>query len=333
MARLTYTGCVYADPAHDASQAGPRDLTKDELQAMRLAGLPVRIEHGSRALAGTVRASKTDPESGYTTVELELDDAVAGHAAAELIDRGVIAQLSLRHDVYSDGRKVPVEVSLVNEGARPHTVIFRTDKTHDEAVRDYVSRVPVAASRYDQRASNGRFTVMEATPPAAPAAPPPPAAAAAPAAATPVAVPAAAPDAADPDQPAAKRQALTLTERVDRIAATMDDEKRAELFETLTHMAAERKAAVEKATALERENAGLSARYSATKDNTNSMARQLVQVRGLRPLRPPGVTPRKRVRTHVLSHPPSLAPPFCLGVRAQTGVERRVPPVRAQRGA
>ena len=99
MARLTYTGCVYADPAHDASQAGPRDLTKDELQAMRLAGLPVRIEHGSRALAGTVRASKTDPESGYTTVELELDDAVAGHAAAELIDRGVIAQLSLRHDV------------------------------------------------------------------------------------------------------------------------------------------------------------------------------------------------------------------------------------------
>jgi hypothetical protein len=91
-------------------------------------------------------------------------------------------------------------------------------------------------------------------------------------------VPAPAAPVADGEAPAAKRQAISVTDRVELLAAGLDDEKRGQLFETLTLFAGERKAAVDRAAQLERERADLAARYSATKDNSNSMARQLVQV-------------------------------------------------------
>lgn len=280
--QLTFRGCVYANPARTAEEAGPRDLTIDEIMNMRLEGLPVRVEHGSRASVGRVRASATDRDTGYTTVDLEFDDSVEGHVAAALVEKGSIRELSLCHDVYADNSKIPVEVSLVQEGARSNTVIFPEHISHDDAVKQYISR-RVRASIRAYNSSLNMSTESAVIPTAVVPAPVVPAAVS-----TPVPVPAPVANSAgapETDEPASKRQAVLPGDNIEKVARALSDADRAMYYGTLAAVLEQRNeanareaASRAKAEAAERERNELAARYDATKTNTNSMARQLANV-------------------------------------------------------
>ena len=288
--RLRYRGCVYANPARDDSSAGPRDLTVNEVRSMRMMGLPVRVEHGNRALVGRVVASATDPASGYTTVDLDLEDDASGHAAAALIDNGAIRELSLCHNVMSDGSKEPVEVSLVAEGARPDTVIFRDEGlTHAEAAAAYVRgrtadeqlRAPattvlrVACSKWERVGMEGANAEPMATEAAAPAEKK-------------------APEGAPPagDEPTKKRarteeeapadegekKSDSLEAKLEEVAGALAPEKQQVLWQALSHITKQRNDAHSRATVAEKARADMESKYAATKNNTAATARHLATV-------------------------------------------------------
>lgn len=284
--QLTFRGCVYANPAKNAQEAGERDLTIDELLQMKLVGLPIRVEHGKRAKVGTIKSSKTDAATGYTTVDMEFDDTVEAHVAAALIEKGRIKELSLCHDVYTDNSKVPVEVSLVEEGARPNTIIFPDSLSHDDALKQYISRRVSASIRSFQQPRDpiGRFTYSVMSSEAAPVTPavvPPVAAEPAAVSQTPVPVRAETLS----DEPAAKRQAVVDPDEVDKIASLLSEEHKNVFYNTLANAFQMRKEAMDtaakaqaEAEAIKQQKQILEAKYDATKTNTNSMARQLAYV-------------------------------------------------------
>jgi len=110
------SGVVY-DCAHP-----PKDrkflLTLAELQSLteQLAGVPVRIEHEPGRDVGRVTSARL--EAGRLVVDWLLDDTPAGWTSARIIEKGIAPELSLQHAVYSDGTVKPLEVSIVQAGAR-----------------------------------------------------------------------------------------------------------------------------------------------------------------------------------------------------------------------
>ena len=141
-------------------------------------------------------------------------DDVRGWGLAKLIDTGAVSQLSLKHEVYPDGRKRAIEVSVVETGARPNTDIASRGSTRNSGPAQYITASSRAGE--DRPAGMDPAQLAEATayvmsviqqqqqPPAAAKqpeaqAPPPPAQQEAPPqAAAPVPAPAAAPVAAAP---------------------------------------------------------------------------------------------------------------------------------------
>ena len=62
-------------------------------------------------------------EGERVMVRCRLDDTPRGWGLSKLVKIGDVAELSLKHALYSDGKLVPIEVSVVGKGARPETVI------------------------------------------------------------------------------------------------------------------------------------------------------------------------------------------------------------------
>ena len=116
-----FSGVIYAHPPTRARDAS--DLSRDQLRQMcpKLVGLPVRLEHDEEAPVGTVKASRVDEQTGSVAVDFDL----TSDFAKQLVGTGVTPDLSLRHDVFPlTGDRVPVEISLTREGARPNTKIY-----------------------------------------------------------------------------------------------------------------------------------------------------------------------------------------------------------------
>ena len=141
---MEFAGCVYADPRScsrevqwaesDDGRKYPVDLTRAELAAMDLVGLPVRIEHQARPEhaaiynneVGRVTGCRVDPATGKTDVTYTLHDNPAGHTAKTLTKLGTIRELSLHHRFFPDtGAVEPVEISLCEKGARNGTCIYK----------------------------------------------------------------------------------------------------------------------------------------------------------------------------------------------------------------
>ena len=134
---MEYAGCIYHAPVLSAEQktnfitaAGekyPFDLTKNELQSMRLVGLPIRLEHTDTRLYDVGRTTDVKIEaSGRTSVKFKLHDTPAGWATNQLIGDNTIRELSLGHEYSpSDGSVEAKEISIVFKGARPGSFIYK----------------------------------------------------------------------------------------------------------------------------------------------------------------------------------------------------------------
>lgn len=202
---MKYKGVVY-----DVSKPPPSDhyrLTSDQLRALSalLVGKPIRIEHKDKTV-GQVKSAQFD--NNVLTVDWDLLDDHVGWAAEHLIDSGKSPQLSLKHVQYSNGVVEPIEVSLVQVGARDGCVISK--ETYNTPKENTIHAIEVMAS-----AAAPAAPLADAVPASPVATSPVPAAAAAVAevvAPTPVAVPVVpAPVAAEPvavatEEPASKRQ-------------------------------------------------------------------------------------------------------------------------------
>jgi len=199
--RMKYKGVVY-----DVSKPPPSDhyrLTSEQLRALSalLVGKPIRIEHKDQTV-GHVKSAQFD--NNVLSVDWDLLDDHVGWAAEHLIDSGKSPELSLKHVQYSNGVVEPIEVSLVQVGARDGCVISK--ENYNTPKENTIHAVEVMAS------AAAATPVAEAAP-ASPVPASPSAAAAVAAevvAPTPVAVPVVpAPIAAEPavatEEPAAKR--------------------------------------------------------------------------------------------------------------------------------
>ena len=276
-------GCVYAAPVPRAQDAGPRDLTVDEIGAMALTGLPVRVEHGSRAVVGRVAASRTRMPDGYTTVDIALDDTVEGHAARALIDQRMIRDLSLCHTVHGPlATKTPVEVSLVKEGAREGTHLFILQET--KYVRDAREETKIMASAAPlptlptRDESTGQFVKVGGG-----QSEQPPAAAPADEARVDHAVPTlevGAPEgtlkrARDEDS---QPEPAGIIDKIDAIAANLSADKRADLFTVMQQFVSERNSASTRADQLEHSNKALESIAEQSKSTRGDWARSMVSV-------------------------------------------------------
>lgn len=202
----TYEGIIYdfdAQPEDEFFQLSPDQLV--ELCA-QLAGKPVRVEHAEDGVGRIVAASF---DGRRARVKWQMDETAAGWASETLIKHGAAPQLSLKHAAYSNGTVKPIEVSLVQRGARAGSNILGYTANADA---EYKTSTDMDIK--DQACIGFVVMASAATPvpvaePAAPAAAPVPAEAA-PVAAAPVAAPAAvaaegAPAPVASDEPAAKK--------------------------------------------------------------------------------------------------------------------------------
>ena len=103
---------------------------------MSYVGLPVMIEHSTRPV-GVVRSFSID-DAGRAKVSWDLNDSVRGWALSKLIDTGRMSELSLKHEVYEgegcDRTLRAVEVSVVDRGARPNSIILPNGATEYKCV-------------------------------------------------------------------------------------------------------------------------------------------------------------------------------------------------------
>lgn len=114
-----FSGCIYGpDPEDDFYRLSPEDL-----RCMQLVGLPIRIEHKNTD-CGKVVDSWVSPE-GRAYVRWRFADTPTGWGLAKLVREGKVCELSLKHVEYDDGTKEALEVSVVEQGARPDTFIHR----------------------------------------------------------------------------------------------------------------------------------------------------------------------------------------------------------------
>lgn len=129
---MLFYGCVYANPKASLSECertkhgAPVDLTRVHLQRIEplMRGLPVRVEHG-QANIGEVVSAQLD-EDGAMYVAFRFHNTLGGIAAKEYVLGGATPELSLRHDYYTASDEIaPIEVSIVQRGARPDTKIIR----------------------------------------------------------------------------------------------------------------------------------------------------------------------------------------------------------------
>lgn len=157
-----FEGCIYGETPTDPHYR----LTVDDLRNLQLTGLPVRVEHQGDQDVGRVVSAQVTPD-GRAYVRYSLADTPAGYACQELISKGSLQELSLKHAAYPDGTKRAIEVSLVVKGARPGTNIYAN----------------CAQNAADYLGSPQSVAIMASA--AAPAEVAPPPAAAAPAAAAP----------------------------------------------------------------------------------------------------------------------------------------------------
>ena len=125
----TFVGCVYADQPNDPVYR----LSEEDLQKMtpELVGLPLRVEHGTRNAGRVVEAWR---DGGRVLVRAQLNDDASGWGLNKLIRTGDVAELSLKHLEYpqkgAPPKKVPIEVSVVEAGARPNTRIEAPAAAH-----------------------------------------------------------------------------------------------------------------------------------------------------------------------------------------------------------
>jgi hypothetical protein len=201
-----YRGVVY-----DCSKA-PVDehyvLTPSQLRALAatLVGKPIRIEHKDRTV-GTVKNAHFDEK--VLAVEWDLQNDHVGWASEHLIETGRSPELSMKHVRYSNGAVEPIEISLVQKGARAGCTIQtqQYNQEQDKTVNKTPEVVVMASAGGEAPTAPGSVPASPVATPASPVADvavPPIASAPAPsdAAAAP------APVAGSDDEPASKKQKL-----------------------------------------------------------------------------------------------------------------------------
>ena len=99
----------------------------------------MRVEHNDRD-AGTVTRSWID-DQGRAMVGWRLADEVPGWSLSQLIKKGAVTELSLKHVEFPDGSMQPVEVSIVLKGARPNCSIVAASARSIDHVRQLVRRL------------------------------------------------------------------------------------------------------------------------------------------------------------------------------------------------
>ena len=302
MGRKRISGCVYARPprsssdvrwgvAPDGKTKYPRDLTVTELLEMqtKLVGVPVRVEHKQNRV-GVVASASVDPETGYTTVEMDLDDCAAGWAAGSLVESGKLRELSLNHACdLPTSKKWPVEVSLCAKGAREDTVIFGAGSGTTTAPAEYKCGAPPLAStplRASVMASAQAAPATQAAAPPAPAQTQPPAPAApAPTPAAPAQAAAAPAEAAKPaDAPEPPAEGVSGKKRSRRelledVAKGITDEKLLEQFWNVSGSFYSDLMNSEKSNSeLTKRMKTLEAEHSKTVDNQKNIASEVAKV-------------------------------------------------------
>ena len=121
------------EPDQDASKT--LFYTQSQLQelAVELIGKPLLIEHDERYPVGSVLHSWTTHDGCYALFETD-KRTTGGKVAAQLLDTGLYAELSLGHraqvdpTTYEVGTKEAKELSIVMKGAREGTDIYAARK-------------------------------------------------------------------------------------------------------------------------------------------------------------------------------------------------------------
>ena len=117
---MKHSGYIYRGASGVARTV--RDLTAQQLNAMQLVDLPIRVEHsGADVTVGRVTRQHAVDGRGDAMIEFELNKDPSGWAVDEASRRGALRELSLKHlaDVRDDGavtRVRPTEVSVVIKG-------------------------------------------------------------------------------------------------------------------------------------------------------------------------------------------------------------------------
>ncbi len=240
-----FAGCLYERPTPPGSArdwrvdpatgtAYPFDLTRDEISKMRLAGVPIKIEHaGGEAFArgdevGRVVDSTTDPATGYTACKFALHDTVAGRTIARLIRSGNLDSLSLGHTYDTETGNVEAkEVSVCFNGAREGTRLFKESSEYDRF------KSIVASGRSDMSAPPTDSQIANTGAPAPPEGVDP------------------APVATEPSPEVARgAEEMDLPSLLDQVTANADEKLATELYRQIANLA-------EKMRAGEKTNADL----------------------------------------------------------------------------
>ena len=121
-----FAGCVYRSP--EDNPYAPRavgDLTRRELDGMRLEGLPIKVAHGKHTDVeiGKITSEFTGKD-GSKHINFEIFDEPHTQLYREGLKQHWYTHLSLGHDVDPKRGMVPKEVSICHLGARNGTTIF-----------------------------------------------------------------------------------------------------------------------------------------------------------------------------------------------------------------
>lgn len=173
---MSFFGCAYAHPKEQIHEVerldngAPWDLTRSQLLGVTrlLRGKPVVVEHHG-TVVGYIEDATQDATDGSMYVKFQLHDDVKGQTARELIACGTARELSLRHDyIHAMDAIVPVEISLVQKGAREGTQLlspWELYKRSPSAARQLRAVLPVMASATEPPASDSMGAPPDEPPP------------------------------------------------------------------------------------------------------------------------------------------------------------------------
>lgn len=268
---MEYAGCIYHAPVLSAEyktnfittpngEKFPFDLTRDELLSMKLVDLPIRLEHTDTNLYDVGRTTDVKIEaSGRTSVKFKLHDTPAGWATNQLIGDATIRELSLGHELFSDGSVKAKEISIVFKGARPGSFIYK----HVNDFDNIKVEAPVRMEASDAQNAAPPAEVTDASAPAAAVSEPTQATEAREPA--PAAVPAAPP-------------ASSVEDFLNRASAAMEPELQKELFENFASVLNQRRELKDQLEKVTAENKTLNVVKEKMHESHTNLAKEITTV-------------------------------------------------------
>ena len=276
---MEYAGCIYQAPVLSikdktnfittADGKFPFDLTGDELRAMKLVDLPIRLEHTDTNLYDVGRTTEVKIEaSGRTSVKFKLHDTPAGWATNQLISDNTIRELSLGHEYFPcDERVEAKEVSIVFKGARPGSFIYK----HINDFNNIEADKPIRMEASDAQNTAPPAEVTETPVPL-------------------TAAPVETTQFAETHKPAPAPPSSSVEEFLNRASATMEPHLQKELFENFASVLNQRRELKDKLEKVSAENKTLNDVKEKMHESHTNLAKEITTVmkvrRGLCPLNP-----------------------------------------------